>query len=214
MRVIMKPILGMCVLAVAACGGGSDDGGEDLIVSDGLLQLEYDADLAEQLAGTPFLDTFNNLERVNETGVVEAEPTGGSVYTGTFGFELDDAGALITGDSTFTVNGASTRVEAVFQPTAVTGGPNDPTGISGEFSGDTVLGDVEAGYYSGGLSGDITVEYGAEPDQTFDIGADLQGVFAEGGETIGSFEGRIDSGATVGTDTPLDTFGGLYYAVD
>lgn len=214
MRMMVKPIAGVCILMLAACGGGSDNGGEDLIVSDGLLQLEYPADIAEQLAGTPFLETFNNLERVNETGLVDAAPTGDSIYSGTFGFQLDDAGALITGDSTLTVNGASTSVEAVFVPTAVTGGPNDPTGISGEFRGDTVLGAVEAGYYSGGLSGDITVEYGADPSQTFDISADLQGVFAQGGETIGSFEGRLDSDATIGTDAPLDTFGGLYYAVD
>lgn len=188
---------------LAACGGGSDNGGEDLIVSDGLLQLEYPADIAEQLAGTPLLETFNDLERVNETGEVDVSPSGNSIYTGTFGFITDNDGVLVAGDTTITVNGTATEVTTLFEPTTFDDGSTEPPTISGSFGGNAALAN---GYYEGGVTGVISAG-----DTDIDVAGDLTGVFATNSETIGSIEGSLTDQAD---PTNNDTFGALYYAFD
>lgn len=199
---IIKPILAATTaLALAACGGTSEEDIIDVILSDGAIEgLELPSE--EDLADLPeeAQDLLEELQETNEsfsrTGTL---PGGNATYVGRVGLEIaaeedgeETAQAYLFGDMT---------AVADFVGMAFDG---DVTGITGQLaSGEDLAITGDLAFMGGldmsddteiesGLSGDLTVT-GGDAAGTYSISAIMDGTFAgnEAARALGTIEGSV-----------------------
>ena len=198
----MKPIAGVCVLMLAACGGSGSGGGDDTILSSGILEIELPdgasrADLSPELQ-----DLVTDVENANENGGPATQPSGATTYSGTFGAGIVDSEALFSGDATVNIDG-SADVDYTFTVTSIDDPENPGSTASGSFGG--TADSTSGGTYTGGLAGSITLDQGSG-DIILSVGGDVDGAFDANNNAFGSMDGSVMGG---GID---DRFTGIFFA--
>jgi hypothetical protein len=205
MKYFVKSTALVSALALSACMGG-EGGGDDVVVSSGLLLLELPTVAERENFPEDLKNLINNVEAVNNANQ-PFTPTGEISYTGTFGIEIenDTDSSLISGVAEVDVAVDGTTVDYLFTADDIL--DSTYTNVSGTFDGSTTQ---SAGFYDGSLSGTLTVGAISEPDLDLAVIGTLEGAFATTGETIGVLDGDI----TPEGSSESAVFTGLYLAYD
>jgi hypothetical protein len=117
---------------------------------------------------------------MNANGTVDIAPSNTATWTGSFGAEIE-GGTVLTGNVGVATNFDSSSVNITLdQVNRLTGGSEIAMTGSVEATGLVITN----GRYSGTVTGTIS-----DAALSYDIGADLDGVFVNTGETIGALDG-------------------------
>ena len=193
----------ICALgALAACGGGGGDDGGSGVLSTGLLtDVEVPSD--GDLAGLPqeVQDLVADFVALNEsTSAPDMMPGGTAVYSGSWGFGLEESDAVVAGDLLMTAN---------FDMMTINGnvsnfvGDDDGTSLT---IGNTldVNGNITGTEMNAGVAGTLNVE-----GDDYDIGGTMLGAF--GGANATTVLGTL-TGTVTNPDASEDYFSGYFTA--
>jgi len=200
MRLSTRAVAVTLTVPLAACMGGGDEGGIETVTSSGLLSIELPAQSERGAFSQPVQDLITTVEMINEANMVDLTPSGSTTFNGTFGLLFDEDPTVVSGTAAIEVNSASSN--ALVTLTAQTVENSSFSTVTGSLSG---AAGIFSGYYAPAIAGSLT----GDGSTTYSLNGSLNGVFSEGGDTIGSFNGTA---VNVADPDDSDGFTGIFEA--
>ena len=209
MRALTLPIAGVVLLTLPGCtelfieslfctGFLDPDRCSDPPPSTDLLSASPPAGAALAALPVDYQTLVADWNDVNTNGTVEIAPSSTATWSGNFGAEIE-GGTVLTGNVDVATNFDSSSVSITLdQVNRFSGGTE--TAMTGSVGAASIA--VTNGRYSGTVTGTLS-----DPALSYDIGADLDGVFVSSGETIGAL-----SGVVTNDDSTESSFTAIYGA--
>ncbi|SMX25871.1 hypothetical protein [Boseongicola aestuarii] len=193
MRALTFPIAGLVLLTLPGCGdlflqsvfctGFLDpDRCSDPPPRTTLLSADLPTDAELTALPDDYQTLFGVWNDVNTNGTVDIAPSNTATWTGSFGAEIE-GGTVLTGNVDVATNFDSSSVDITLdQVSRFTGGSEIE--MTGSIAANGLA--VTNGRYSGTVTGTVS-----DPALSYEIGADLDGVFVNSGDTIGVLDGSV-----------------------